>query len=230
MRLSPILVALLLSTSVFAASDTDSFSSAFPGASPAGSRPADALHAGFVKQKLNIEVQHPYDLDLAQRYSYDKATDTHDLWCLGTDKPHAPPPNKTEPRTEIRIIDPNYKPGSGLHMMDCDMFIVPGTFATISQVFGTGPMAMIIVDPSGTITDLRNHDVIAQNMNSKWFNWTIIHDPDATGPGAVKVYVDGKLADDKVVGRKARFTSRSAFIPGRARPETRSKSAISNTS
>ena len=61
-----------------------------------GARPADALHEGFVKQPLKIEVQHPYDLPLAQRYSYDKATDTHDLWVLATDKAHLPPPNKTE--------------------------------------------------------------------------------------------------------------------------------------
>jgi len=171
-------------------------------ASDSGSRPADALHAGFVPQHLNFEVQHPYNLKLEERYSYDKATDTHDLWVLDTDKPHAPPPNKTEPRTEIRIIDDNYKPGSGLHMMDCDMYIVHGTFACISQVFGTGPMCIIIVDQNGTITDLRTHDVIAKNMNDKWFNWTIIHNPDATGPGAIKVYIDGKLASDKVAGRK----------------------------
>ena len=161
-----------------------------------------ALYAGFVLQPLKYEVQHPYDLKLEDRYSYDKTTDTHDLWVLDTDKPHAPPPNKTEARTEMHILDANYKPGSGLHMMDCDMFIVPGTFACISQVFGTGPMAMIIADTNGTISDLRTHAVIGRDMNGKWFHWTIIHDPSATGPGAIKVYIDGKLASDKVSGSK----------------------------
>ena len=61
---------------------------------------------------------------------------------------------------------------------------------------------MIIVNQDGTISDLRTHAVIATNMNGKWFNWTIIHDPDATGPGAVKVYIDGKPADDEISGRK----------------------------
>jgi len=170
-----------------------------------GTNSADAIYAGFILQPLKFEVQHPYNLKLEDRYSYDKATDTHDFWVLDTDKPHAPPPNKTEPRTEMRILD-DYKAGSGLHMMDCDMFITPGTFACISQVFGgTGPMCIIIVDTNGTISDLRTHAVIARNMNGKWFHWTIIHNPDATGPGAVKVYIDGKLASDKISGNKAKF-------------------------
>lgn len=162
--------------------------------------PADALHAGFVLQPLKLDVQHPYNLKLEERYSYDEATDTHDLWVLGTDKPHAPPPNKTAPRTEIRFVN-TYAPGSGLHMLDCDMFITPGTHAAVSQVFGTSPMCIIIVKTNGTLTDLYTDAVIARDMNGKWFHWTIIHDPDATGPGAIKVYVDGRLASDKISGK-----------------------------
>lgn len=171
------------------------------GSAAAPARPANALHAGFTLQPLNYEVQHPYDLKQDARYSYDSATDTHDLWVLDTDKPHAPPPNRTEPRTELRLRDDNYKPGTGLHMMDCDLFIVPGTFACISQVFGTGPMCIIIVDPRGTISDLRTHAVIAQNMNGKWFNWTVVHDSNATGAGAIRVYIDGKLTSAKIAAK-----------------------------
>jgi hypothetical protein len=179
----------LMSFAAFAAAPT-----------PATERPADALHAGFVLQPLKFEVQHPYDLKLEERYSYDQTTDTHDLWVFDTDKPHAPPPNQTEPRTELRLRDNDYKPGTGLHMMDCDLFICPGTFACISQVFGTGPMCIIIVDTNGIISDLRTHAVIARDMNSKWFHWTLIHDASAIGPGAVKVYIDGKLGSDKIAG------------------------------
>jgi hypothetical protein len=171
-------------------------------ASPSGEHPADALHAGFVLQPLEVEVQHPYDLPLEDRCSHDSATDIYDLWVLSTDKPHLPPPNRTEPRTELRIEDANYKPGSGLHMMDCDMFIVPGTFACISQVFGTGPMCILVVDQNGSIFDLRSHATIADHMAGKWFHWTVIHDPSAQGAGAVKVYIDGKLASDKIGGKK----------------------------
>ena len=128
-------------------------------------------------------MQHPYDLKLEDRYSYDKATDTHDLWVLFTDKPHAPPPNKTAARTEFRLQDNDYKPDTGLHMMDCDLFIVPGTVACITQVFGTGPMAMIIVDKDGTITD-RGHQLIVKDMYGKWFNMKCAFNP-ATGVGRV---------------------------------------------
>ena len=171
-------------------------------ASPSPTDPTEALYAGFILQPLKVEVQHPYDLPRDARYSYDKASDTYDLWVLDTDKPHLPPPNRTEPRTELRFEDPNYKPGSGLHMMDCDMFIVPGTFACISQVFGTGPMCIIVVDSTGRIYDLRTRMTIAEHMNGKWFHWTVIHDPDAVGLGAIKIYIDGKLADGKVGGKK----------------------------
>ena len=161
-------------------------------------QPTDALTQNFKLQPLKYEVQHPYDLKLEERYSYDKTTDTHDLWVLESDKPHAPPPNKTAARTEFRLKDDNYRPDTGLHMLDCDMFIVPGTFACITQVFGTGPMAMIIVDKDGTISDLRTHQVIAKDMNGKWFNWKVIHDTSAEGKGAIKLYINGKLVDGDV--------------------------------
>ncbi len=174
---------------------------AAPASPPSVSPAANPLYAGFVLQPLKVEVQHPYDLPPADRSSYDRATDTYDLWVLDTDKPHLPPPNKTEPRTELRFEDANYKPGSGLHMMDCDLFIVPGTFACISQVFGTGPMCIIVVDPNGTIFDLRTRLTIADHMNGKWFHWTVVHDPDTEGAGAVKVYINGRLASDKIAGK-----------------------------
>jgi hypothetical protein len=163
---------------------------------------ADDLTKGFVLQPLEFEVQHPYDLKLEERYHYDKATDTHDLWVLSTDKPHAPPPNKTAARTELRLEYKNYKPDTGLHMLACDMFIIPGTSACITQVFGTGPMAMIGVDPKGNISDLRTREVIATDMNGKWFNWKVVHDTGATGKGAIKIYIDDKLVDGNVSARR----------------------------
>src|SRR4051812_38390149 len=82
------------------------------------SQPATDLTAGFTLTPLQFEVQHPYDLRLEERYSYDKATDTHDLWVLHSDKPHKPPPNRTSARTELRLHDDNYLPDTGVHMLD----------------------------------------------------------------------------------------------------------------
>ena len=168
---------------------------------PAGWVEADA--DGWVERPCKFEVQHPYDLTLADRWSYEAGTDTQDLWVLGSDKAHLPPPNRTTARTELRLIDKEYLPNTGLHRMECDLYIVPGTFAAITQVFATGPMAMIVVDPTGTITDLRTHAVIATGMNGKWFHWTVVHDSGATGKGAIKVYVDGKLADGEMEAHRS---------------------------
>jgi hypothetical protein len=161
-----------------------------------GSRAAtqpSAVTAGWTERPLRFEVQHPYDLKLADRYGYDAGTDTLDLWVLGTDKAHLPPPNQTTARTELRLVDPEYKAGTGKHMMTCEMYIVPGTYAAITQVFATGPMAMVVVDPEGKVFDLRTHAVFGTGMAGKWFQWRVVHDTDVTGDGAIKVYVDNQL-------------------------------------
>ncbi|HTA95469.1 MAG TPA: hypothetical protein VK769_05025, partial [Verrucomicrobiae bacterium] len=64
---------------------------------------ANDLTVGWTQMKFTYEVQHPYDLSLTNRYSYDAKTGTHDFWVYFTDKPHAPPPNRTTARTEMRL-------------------------------------------------------------------------------------------------------------------------------
>jgi hypothetical protein len=154
-------------------------------------RPADALLKGFVLQPLICKLQRPYDLAPEKRYLYDKESNTDVLWIHQTDKAHQPK-NTTEPRTEFRL--PTYVPNSGLHMIDCDMFIVPGSFACITQVFGTGPNIIIIANAQGSIQVLGGGSIDAKNLEGRWFHWTVIHDPQATAAGAVKVYIDGRLA------------------------------------
>ena len=158
---------------------------------------------GWAERPVVFEVQHPFDLKLTDRWSYDTATDVQDIWVLGSDKAHLPPPNRTTARTELRLIDPEYLPGTGLHKMECDLFIVPGTWACITQVFARGPMAMIGVDAEGTITDLRTRAVIGKGMNGRWFHWTVVHDSGAAGKGAIQIYVDGKLVDGEVSANRS---------------------------
>lgn len=153
------------------------------------------LLAGFVMRPLHYEIQHPYDLKLSDRASFDPITDTFDLWVLMTDKPHLGNGNRTNPRTEFRLLD-SYKPNTGIHAMDCDLFIVPGTFACITQVFGTGPMCMILCQKDSSITQIGGKPVLGQNMTGKWFNWKVIHDTSKTGPGSIKVFIDNQLAGD----------------------------------
>ncbi len=165
-------------------------------------RPADALLKGFVLQPLTCKLQHPYDLAPEKRYLYDTAANTDILWIHQTDKAHQPN-NTTEPRTEFRL--PTYLPNSGLHLIDCDMFIVPGTFACITQVFGTGPNIIIIANAQGGIQVLGGGSIDAKNLEGRWFHWTVIHDSEATAAGAVKVYIDGRLAGQLPSKRNASY-------------------------
>lgn len=142
------------------------------------------LTAGWTQKKFTYEVQHPYDLKLSERYRYNPFTDTHDFWVFFTDKPHAPPPNRTTARTEMRLETYN----SGEHMFDADVNIRPGTFACIAQVFDAahGPVTMFIAHPDGTVTAGRT--LIATNTIGRWWNLKITNDPVVGGK--INVYAD----------------------------------------
>src|SRR5947208_8286723 len=60
---------------------------------------------GWLERTFEFEIQKPWDLKLEDRYAFDPATNTHRFVVYGTDKPHQPPPNRTNARTEMRIHD-----------------------------------------------------------------------------------------------------------------------------
>ena len=147
-------------------------------------------------------MQHPYDLKLEERYSYDKATDTHDLWVLESDKPHAPPPNKTAARDRVslqrRKLQARHRPAH----------------ARLRSVHRARHVrlyhASIRHRPDGDdrcrqgrkYQRFTHAQVFAHNMNGKWFNWKVIHDTAAEGKGAIKIYIDDKLADGDISAKK----------------------------
>ena len=160
---------------------------------------SEILH-GWVEKPYSFEIQHPYDLDVSERYSYDAATNTHDMWVLFSDKPHAPPPNKTNPRTEMRILD-TYT--TQPHLFEADICVKPGTHSSIMQVFGAAKRSttfMLDAQENGDITyyDTKADSyavVLRHDMNDKWFNLKVAHYPEArNGMGEVKVYIDNELA------------------------------------
>jgi hypothetical protein len=150
--------------------------------------PVINLREGWKQESFKFEVQHPYDLKLQERYKFDSTNNTHDFWVFFTDKPHAPPPNRTTARTEMRLETFS----SGEHMFDADVNIKPGTFACIGQVFDArhGPVTMIIAHPDGTVTIGR--DQIKTNAIGNWWNLKVSNDT-ARG-GKIKIYVDNVLA------------------------------------
>jgi hypothetical protein len=145
------------------------------------------LLQGWRQMPFKYDVQHPYDLKTSDRYDFDAKNNIHHFWVYFTDKPHAPPPNKTTARTEMKLQ--NFSAGE--HMFDADVKIAPGTFACIAQVFDAknGPVTMVIAHPDGTVTV--GHDVIKTNAIGDWWNLKLTDDP-AKG-GKIKVYADNML-------------------------------------
>jgi Alginate lyase len=160
----------------------------------AESNSAANVTTGWKQVPFKFEIQHPYDLKTSDRYAYDPTNDIHRFWVYFTDKPHAPPPNKTTARTEMRLETFS----EGEHMFDADVNIGPGTFACIAQVFDAahGPVAMLIAHPDGTVTislhDLNKiNDVIKTNAIGHWWNLKMTNDPQ--DGGKIKIYTDNIL-------------------------------------
>ena len=149
---------------------------------------AASLTDGWKQIPFTFQIQHPYDLRTADRYDFDATNNTHHFWVFFTDKPHAPPPNKTTARTEMRLQ--TYSTNE--YMFDGDVYICPGTFACIGQVFDAkhGPMQMILAHPDGKVT-MRGTDLVMTNAIGRW--WNLKMSNDTKDGGKVKIYADNLL-------------------------------------
>ena len=149
--------------------------------------PAPRVTDGWRQVQFGYEIQHPYDLKTFDRYQYDPAADEHHFWVYLKDKPHAPPPNTTNARTEMRLETFH----SGERMFDGDVKVTPGTFACIAQVFDAdnGPVTMVIAHPDGQVTV--GHTVIATNVIGRWWNLKLTN--DTREGGKINVYADDVL-------------------------------------
>jgi len=166
------------------------------GAAPAKiSAPAaktDDLTVGWTPAPLKFDIQKAWDVDVKDRYRYDAATGTHTLWILKGDKPHAPPPNRTGPRAELRFRN-DYLTGE--HMFDADVYIVRGTTdACVMQIWGSGLSAttMMIHVRQGGRLECGGGVTLKEDAYDKWFNLKVMHNP--AGAGEVKIYIDNILA------------------------------------
>jgi hypothetical protein len=139
--------------------------------------PASSLTTGWQQVPFKYEIQHPYDLQTSDRYDFDLKNNIHHFWVYFTDKPHAPPPNKTNARTEMRLE--TYSTGE--RMFDGDVNVTPHTFACIAQVFDAnhGPVTMLVVQTNNTVTIA--HTVIATNVIGCWNNLKMTNDTQEGG-------------------------------------------------
>jgi hypothetical protein len=158
-----------------------------------GGGPPSDVTAGWTQRPFTFKLQKPYNLALDQRYTFDQATNTHTFWILTNDASHEPPPNSTDPRTEMRWTT---EYSSGAHMFDADVWIEPKSNRTcIMQIFGAGDAATTIMLTAWSDGNVKRYfsgtpEVIIPSAAGKWFNLKVAHD---TGAGTIKIYADNVL-------------------------------------
>ena len=154
---------------------------------PPSAPPTPKLTDGWQEVPFKFEIQHPYDLQTSDRYDFDPTNSVHHFWVYFTDKPHSPPPNRTNARTEMRLE--TYS--TGQRMFDGDVNVSPGTFACIAQVFDAnrGPVTMLVAQTNNTVTI--GHSVIATNVIGRWCNLKMTN--DTMVGGKINIYWDNVL-------------------------------------
>jgi hypothetical protein len=150
---------------------------------------------GFTLLPVNFQMQKPYNIPLAQRYSFDSRTNTHHCWVYNTDQPFSEG-NTTDPRTEMRF-NPDYTTATTQMQYEADIMVPAGTDnVSIFQIHvgdaqsGTyGSTSFMLFAYNGA---LRYYDstVIMNNPFGKWFHLNVIHN---TSTHEVMVYINNVL-------------------------------------
>ncbi|KAL0908320.1 hypothetical protein M5K25_022810 [Dendrobium thyrsiflorum] len=148
----------------------------------------------------NFELQKPYNIPLAERYSY--ANGVHRMWVYSTDKPFKAG-SPTDPRTEIRIKGYDYS--SGIWQFEGYVFVPSGTSGTsIMQVHrsdGEKPATDLMLMIFNGDLKFYSGVVVESSFYNRWVRVNVIHDVDANKlttfiDGVQKLEKDGKGPSD----------------------------------
>ena len=129
--------------------------------------------AGWTEYSDTFQVEHPFDLPVADRFSI--ASGIYTFWVMSNDKPHVAG-NTTAPRTEARWS--NFT-NTSMHMWAADVLLdTPLDHTTIMQVHttatGAGPVYLRV--DGGAIHPLNGPNFVTGLMD-KWFNLKVAFDP-----------------------------------------------------
>ena len=148
-----------------------------------------AVTQGFTQTPFQYNIQSPYKVPQADRYTFDKDKNVHICWVKSDDSSFQAG-NGTDPRTELRWTN---EWTSGQHMLDADVWIAPTTDRTnIVQVFSTTPPTTFMLTAWKDRT-LRyyfgtgNGPIIMMDAFGKWFNLKVLHNVAAH---QVTVYIN----------------------------------------
>jgi hypothetical protein len=154
------------------AGDGDAGSGGMTGAGGAGGCPGDP-RAGWTEFMDTFTVQHPYDLQVADRFTFQDGVYT--LWVFPNDKPHAVG-NTTAPRTEMRWS--NWTTGERMWEADM-MFESPLTHTCVMQIHNVGAaIAAYMQVNNGDMRNAAGGGTVLTNYYNKWFNMKVAFNPD----------------------------------------------------
>ncbi|WP_370866105.1 polysaccharide lyase family 7 protein [Bacteroides nordii] len=143
---------------------------------------------GWVEHTYDYYIQKPWNLNLEERYAYDKENDEHTFKIIKGDEPFKQG-DHTSPRCELRMRN-DYTEGN--HQFEADYYVVEGTHRTaVMQIFGY-PVAINIKayeENGGTLKWHDSHDIVSPVYN-KWVHLNVVH---MFTERQIYVYVDGKL-------------------------------------
>jgi hypothetical protein len=150
----------------------------------AGGCPGD-LSQGWTQYMDDFDVQHPYDLQVSDRFKFDNGIYT--TWIFPNDKPHAMN-NTTAPRTEMRWHT-NFTTGQWMWSGDV-MYESPTTHTCIMQIKSETAHEAIYLNVANG--DLKNSTgpAFLKGHYGKWFHLTVTFNADTL---EVKVYVNNCL-------------------------------------
>jgi hypothetical protein len=120
---------------------------------------------GFTEYEDSFQVQRPYDLAAADRFSYQDGIYT--FWVFPGDKPHAMG-NTTAPRTEARYSNMS----TGEHLWSADMmFEAPLTHTAVMQIHNvTSAIAAYFQVNDGDMRNAAGGGTVLTGAYGKWFN------------------------------------------------------------
>lgn len=152
-----------------------------------GKFPGPQHGTGWEEYSFSYNIHKPWNLDLNERYTFNKDSNEHAFMILKDDEPFKEG-DTTSPRCEMRILN-DYTEGN--HQFEADFFVYSkSSRPVIMQIFGY-PLAINIKaydENGGTLKWFDSHN-ITTNIYNRWMHLNVVH---MFNERSIYVYVDGK--------------------------------------
>jgi hypothetical protein len=153
--------------------------------------------AGFTEYKDTFQVEHPYDLPAAARFSIDNGI--YNFWIMHGDKKHSPTSTAPNPRTEARYSQ-NFR--TGIRMWSADVFwdksVTNSTVVMQVHTTATGIGPVYLVANGQDVPPISGAKVPG-GLFGRWINLKVLINADTT---ASQYWVNNCLVASKGSGTR----------------------------